>query len=72
VTKRLKLPDRGGGTVMVTTINGVADRLADVGSVAGRAARWDEQGTPVGAKGKTPYHSRRASLRGARGPDRAR
>jgi hypothetical protein len=34
VTKRLKpvtwLPDRGGGTVMVTTVNGVADRLADV------------------------------------------
>lgn len=34
VTKRLKavtwLPDRGGGTVMVTTVNGVADRLAGV------------------------------------------
>jgi hypothetical protein len=34
VTKRLKpvtwMPDRGGGTVMVTTVDGVADRLADV------------------------------------------
>jgi hypothetical protein len=34
VTKRLKpvtwLPDRGGETVLVTTVNGVADRLADV------------------------------------------
>jgi hypothetical protein len=76
VTKRLKpvtwLPDRGGGTVMVTTVNGVADRLADVARSLANAARRDEHGVPVGPKGKIPYHSRRASLRGARGPDRAR
>jgi hypothetical protein len=47
VAKRLKavswLADRGGGTLLVTTVNGVADRLADVARVAGDAASRDDE-----------------------------